>query len=443
MRPSIAAILFPGTNCELESLRACERAGMKAEVFRWNDDRKKLKKYDGYIIPGGFSYEDRGRSGIIASKDPIMDTIKKEAESGKVVFGICNGAQILVESGLIPGLTPDQLAMGLNWNERIHKGKIVGVGFYNDWIYMRSDVEKKRSAFNDFGKEYIMRIPIAHAEGRFTIQNPEILENLIANSQTVFRYCNAEGKIIDEFPVNPNGAVYNLAGVINPQGNVMSLMPHPERTEVSGQPIFDSISKYLTGKFTTVKPKIKKPVTKNAVKDNVETRKTAPDIEIRVELIITDNEERTIENTMKTHGFKHLKLKRNIYYGITCADKKDLKKTAARLIESGEIVNLNKETPHIIIGGKEYLYDKSRGALQEKSEKSRLDNFVYFVRDLDNFAGKSVMARLKTSFKDGEITSIEKGVLWNIGLKKRESVDKLIHTYIFHNPNAARLIAIK
>ena len=83
MRPSIAVILFPGTNCELEALRACERANMKAEIFRWNDEKRKLKKFDGYILPGGFSYEDRGRSGVIASKDPIMDAIQKEAENGK------------------------------------------------------------------------------------------------------------------------------------------------------------------------------------------------------------------------------------------------------------------------------------------------------------------------------------------------------------------------
>jgi len=442
MSPSIAAILFPGTNCELEVLRACERAGMKAEIFRWNDSRKKLKEYDGYIIPGGFSYEDRGRSGIIASKDPIMDAIKKEAESGKVVFGICNGAQILVEAGLIPGLTPDQLTMGLNWNQRVHKGKILGVGFYNDWIYMRSDAKQGRSVFNNFGKDYVMRIPVAHAEGRFTIRDTKILENLIKNDQTVFRYCDEQGKIIEEFPVNPNGAVYNLAGVCNPRGNVMSLMPHPERTEVSGQPIFDSIASYLKGKYKTVPSKSKSKVEISLLGDNVEKQKSKPDIEIQVELIITDNEERTIENTMKNRGFKNLKLKRKIYYGISCKDKNDLKKTAKKLIESGEIVNLNKEIPNVIIDNKEYLYDKNHGDLYEKTEKNDHRGFEYFIRDLENFAGKTVMSKLETHFDNKEIESMEKGIMWTIYLKKKESVDKLIATYIFHNPNAAKLIAL-
>jgi len=442
MSPSIAAILFPGTNCELEVLRACERAGMKAEIFRWNDSRKKLKEYDGYIIPGGFSYEDRGRSGIIASKDPIMDAIKKEAESGKVVFGICNGAQILVEAGLIPGLTPDQLTMGLNWNQRVYKGKILGVGFYNDWIYMRSDAKQGRSVFNNFGKDYVMRIPVAHAEGRFTIRDTKILENLIKNDQTVFRYCDEQGKIIEEFPVNPNGAVYNLAGVCNPRGNVMSLMPHPERTEVSGQPIFDSIASYLKGKYKTVPSKSKSKVEISLLGDNVEKQKSKPDIEIQVELIITDNEERTIENTMKNRGFKNLKLKRKIYYGISCKDKNDLKKTAKKLIESGEIVNLNKEIPNVIIDNKEYLYDKNHGDLYEKTEKNDHRGFEYFIRDLENFAGKTVMSKLETHFDNKEIESMEKGIMWTIYLKKKESVDKLIATYIFHNPNAAKLIAL-
>lgn len=442
MRPLIGVILFPGTNCELEVLRACERAGMKAEIFRWNDSRNKLKKYDGYIIPGGFSYEDRGRSGIIASKDPIMDSIKKESENGKVVFGICNGAQILVEAGLIPGLEVNRLTMGLNWNERIHKGKILGVGFYNDWIYMRSDAKKGRSAFNNFGKDYVMKIPVAHAEGRFTIREEKILQALIKNEQTVFRYCNEKGDIIEGFPVNPNGAVYNLAGVCNPQGNVMSLMPHPERTEVSGQPVFDSISAYLTGKHKLPSMEIAPVSVQKTQEDTVQTQKIAPDIEIRVELIITDNEERTIERTMKNRGYKNLKLKRKIYFGIHCVNKKGLLKTAEKLIESGEIANLNKEIPHVRIAGKEYLYDKAAGGLIEKSEKPVVSTFEYFVRDLDNFAGKTVMSKLETHSSARELNRIEKGVMWTIGLKKKESVDKLIRTHIFHNPNAAKLIAL-
>jgi phosphoribosylformylglycinamidine synthase len=440
MSPKIAVILFPGTNCELEALRACKRADMKGEIFRWNDSKSKLKKYDGFIIPGGFSYEDRGRSGVIASKDPIMDAIRKEADSGKVVIGICNGAQILVEAGMIPGLTPGELEMGLSWNERIHKGKIYGVGFYNDWVYIRSDAKKRRSAFNNFENDTIMKIPIAHAEGRFTIKNKKILDNLIKNEQTLFRYCDKDGNIKDEFPVNPNGAIHNLAGVCNPEGNVMSLMPHPERTEVSGQPIFDSMSEYLTGKYKLITSKSTKKV-HTKTKDTIEILKKKPDITITVELIITDNEERTLENTMKNNGFKDLKLKRKIYYGISIKDKDNLKKIASKLIKSGEIANLNKEIPIITIGDKVYSYDKTSGLTEIKNRKEEKGT-NYFISDYDNFAGKSVLSKLKTHFPAKEITKIEKGVMWNIIMKKQENLEKLIKTHIFHNPNAMKLVAL-
>jgi len=414
---------------------------MKPEIFRWNDNKRKLKNYDAFIIPGGFSYEDRGRSGIIASKDPIMESIKKEADNGKIVFGICNGAQILVEAGLIPGLTVDQPEMGLNWNERVYKGKILGNGFYNDWIYMRSDAKRGRSAFNNYEKDQIIKIPIAHAEGRFTIKNPEVLKSLIENDQTVFRYCDSNGKIIDEFPVNPNGAVYNLAGVCNRRGNVMSLMPHPERTEIEGQLIFNSVAEYLKGVFKLVIPKKATQTKKIIVKDIVEEQKKKPDIEIQVKLIITDNEERTIENTMKQKGFKNLKLQRRIYYSIHCKKNADKKKVAEKLLRSGELANLNKEIPTIIINNKYYLFDKKQGLMEKAFQKQK--QFNYVVKDLDNYAGKSVYSKIKTHFSREEITKIEKGVMWNIGLKKQESVNKLIETHIFHNPNAAGIMALQ
>src|SRR3989338_3801427 len=107
---TIAVILFPGTNCEEETARACKSVGLNAEIVRWNSAN--IESYDGYIIPGGFSYEDRVRAGVISAKDPILKIIKKEAKKGKPVLGICNGCQILIESGLIPGLK-DKVEMAL------------------------------------------------------------------------------------------------------------------------------------------------------------------------------------------------------------------------------------------------------------------------------------------------------------------------------------------
>ena len=123
-QPKIAIILFPGTNCELEAIRACKRAKMNPIIFKWNDNKRKLKSFDGFILPGGFSYEDRGRSGIIAAKDPIIKTIKEEASKGKPVIGICNGAQILIETAMIPELNKDDLEMSLAKNIWTKNNKI-------------------------------------------------------------------------------------------------------------------------------------------------------------------------------------------------------------------------------------------------------------------------------------------------------------------------------
>jgi phosphoribosylformylglycinamidine synthase I len=437
MTPKIAVIIFPGTNCDLETVRACRWAGMSPEIIRWNEDSSKLKKFDGFILPGGFSYEDRGRSGVIASKDKILKTIMNEAAKGKPLIGICNGAQILIEAGLIPGISYDIPEMALAWNERTKKEKILGVGFYNEWIYIRSGISRK-TAFNRFDPETIMRIPIAHGEGRFVTQNKSLQKELIQNQQNIFRYCSPKGKIIDEFPVNPNGSSMNLAGVCNKEGNILALMPHPERTKV-GLPVFASIADYIK---SNSKPKIIKI---KALKPKIEQVripkiKEKPDILIKVELIITDNEERTIENTMKRKGFKDLKLKRQILYAVYTKKGVNLQKTASTLIRSGELLNLNKETPLVEIGDKNYIFNKEEG-LQEVGTKT-VNGKNIFVLDFDNFKGKKVYSQVKHYFKENEIKKIESGVHWTIDLKTEQQIKKLIGTYIFHNPHSAKILAI-
>ena len=145
----IAVILFPGTNCENEAARAVEATGMKAEIIRWNDS-KKLGLFDGYILPGGWSYEDRIRAGVIASKDKVMNVIKEEAEKGKVVLGICNGCQVLVEAGIIPGVKDKvQMALAPNINPFVS-------GYYCTWIKIKN-ASKKKTAFK-FWKEIPSRL---------------------------------------------------------------------------------------------------------------------------------------------------------------------------------------------------------------------------------------------------------------------------------------------
>jgi len=439
MNPKVAVILFPGSNCELEAVRSSRQSGMETEIFRWNDESSKLKKFDAYILPGGFSYEDRGRSGIIASKDPIMEMIRKESSKGKPVLGICNGAQILVESGLIPGLTPDQLEMALAWNERIKQGKILGVGFYNDWIYIRHDVRSGRSVYNRFGKDVIMRIPVAHGEGRFTSREQNLLDNLIKNEQTLFRYCDRSGKFSNEFPVNPNGAVFNLAGVCNPEGHILALMPHPERT-IHGKPIFDSLADYLKSGSKTAIRKPQKIAKIKPVRDHMEQQKQKPDIVILVRLIITDNEERTLENTIKQLGYKDVTLYRQVYLGFHLQNRKNLEKTARKLIESGEILNLNKEIPTILIGKQAYSYEKKKGL--NKIKNPTPGGFHFIAMEYDNYAGKNIYANLQNHFPEKTLEKVERGISWIIRTKNVHTAGKVIQTHIFHNPHSMEIITV-
>ena len=222
-KPNIAVIYFPGNNCEEESLNAVVASGMDGRIVRWNQ-RKGMEKYDGFIIPGGWGYEDRIRAGIIMAKDPVFNIIKREAENGKPVLGICNGAQALVECGMIPGLKNKvEMALAPNINPFIS-------GYYCTWVHIKSAEAKNRCSFTSFTeKDEVIPIPIAHGEGRYITRNNELIGKLIKNKQIVFRYSTKDGKIEDIFPTNPNGAMHNIAAICNKKGNVMAIMPHPER----------------------------------------------------------------------------------------------------------------------------------------------------------------------------------------------------------------------
>ncbi len=228
-KPRVALIQFPGSNCEWETKRAAEAAGMACDIFRWNRDADLLAEYDGYLIGGGFSYQDRIRAGVIATKEPIVDRLFSEVvDRGKPVLGICNGAQVLVEAGLAPGLKPGEVEMALAPNRPHPEGRIAG--FCCRWVYIKHIAPPGRCVFTTQVPEgEVIPIPIAHGEGRYTTRTPEVIEKLRENRQIVFQYCDAHGNVSDDPEVSPNGAVDNLAGLCNPEGNVLAMMPHPER----------------------------------------------------------------------------------------------------------------------------------------------------------------------------------------------------------------------
>ncbi len=202
----VAVVQTPGSNCDQDALHALnDRLNIAAE-YVWHKETS-LDGFSGVVVPGGFTYGDYLRGGAIASRSPIVAEVKRFADEGKPVIGICNGFQILTEAGVLPG------ALVRN----------AGMRFICRKVYIKS--VNKDSVWTS-GIDKVLRVPIAHNEGRY-IADEETLARLRGDGRIAFVYCGPEGQEGDEH--NPNGASENIAGILNERGNVLGLMPHPER----------------------------------------------------------------------------------------------------------------------------------------------------------------------------------------------------------------------
>jgi len=222
----IGVIVFPGSNCDHDAYHAMSKVMGAKTKFLWHKDTD-LSGVDLLIIPGGFSYGDYLRSGAIARFSPIMQSVVSFAGAGNPVMGICNGFQILLEANLLPG--------AMLHNEKLR--------FVCKNVTIR--VERTDSLFTSkLGKGDVLSIPVSHGEGNYFIDD-EGLKELQDQDQVLFRYCDADGNLTKES--NFNGSVDNIAGILNRQGNVLGMMPHPERAMESvlgntdGKILFDSI----------------------------------------------------------------------------------------------------------------------------------------------------------------------------------------------------------
>ncbi|BER92842.1 phosphoribosylformylglycinamidine synthase subunit PurQ [Atrimonas thermophila] len=223
-------VVFPGSNCDRDCFHVLHDVLGVETVYLWHATRD-LKDCDCIVLPGGFSYGDYLRAGAIAAYAPIMLSIREFAEKGGLVLGICNGFQILVEAGLLPGvLLPN-----------------VGGHFICRWVYLR--VENSDTPFTmRYAQGEVVKMPIAHQQGNFFVP-PSVFEELERNNLIAFRYCDAQGRISPD--ANPNGSVGNIAGIVSPSGNVLGMMPHPERCAESilgsedGKRLFQSIIQWL------------------------------------------------------------------------------------------------------------------------------------------------------------------------------------------------------
>tara|TARA_B100000029_G_C17321105_1_gene868128 strand:+ start:75 stop:758 length:684 start_codon:yes stop_codon:yes gene_type:complete len=225
MRSSV--IVFPGSNCDRDVAVALEKFQIKNQMV-WHDEVN-LPKSDLVVLPGGFSYGDYLRTGCIASKSKIIDDVIKHAKKGGLVLGICNGFQILIETGLLPGV--------LLRNKKLK--------FISKNIFLKVINLNNQFCLN-YKKKDIIELPIAHNEGNY-FADKITLKNLEEKNSIAFKYCDKEGNINEQS--NPNGSSNNIAGILNLEKNVLGMMPHPERlidpvlSGEDGSPLFESLKK--------------------------------------------------------------------------------------------------------------------------------------------------------------------------------------------------------
>ncbi len=226
-----AVIVFPGSNCDRDVAVALEQVMGQPPVMAWHRNSE-LPKVDLIVVPGGFSYGDYLRSGAMAAHSPVMREVKERAVKGVRVLGICNGFQIVTEAGLLPGV--------------LMRNK--GLKFICKDVHLT--VSRNDTVFaGKYRKGQVIRIPIAHADGNY-FADADTLARLEDNAQVAFRYCDEAGNVTES--ANPNGSLNNIAGVYNQAGNVLGMMPHPERLAdpllggTDGRPMFDSLLEALS-----------------------------------------------------------------------------------------------------------------------------------------------------------------------------------------------------
>jgi phosphoribosylformylglycinamidine synthase I len=221
MSGRVGILIFPGTNSEEETMRACRAVDLDASFVHWNADLDDVRGFDAYVLPGGFAYEDRVRAGAIAAHDRLMTAVREGADAGKPVLGICNGAQILLESGLAPqlgGVTRAQAGFARN----APLGK-----FRSSHVHVKLSVAPERCAITaSLPAGAVIPGWASHGEGRLAAE-PAVLERLERGGHVAFVYCNERGETTPE--AIPNGSALGTAAIVNERGNVLAIMPHPER----------------------------------------------------------------------------------------------------------------------------------------------------------------------------------------------------------------------
>lgn len=396
----IGIVQFPGSNCERATRFAVKRAGMNPVDVMWHSNTVPWKTLAGFIIIGGFSFEDRCRSGAIAARSPLMKSLLEQAQQGKPILGICNGAQILVESGLVPGCinTKGELInqIAIADNQRIHHGQIEDSGYINDWCTI------KAAQTGVFGTaDTKLHIPFAHAQGRFMI-DPECYQQLKQAGIHSWHYCKQNGEIDPHFPTNPNGSLDNLAAISNISGNVLAMMPHPERTK-QGDPIFAAMRHYIEHSskksYQTLKldmPDLSAPLLSGNLSHS-----------LLIKLCITDNEAVSVQKALEHLGFA-VTVNKWLLWQIDATE-------AARqhILDSQELFNTNKEA----------LCDKLPN-----------DHHCFLVHDKTDIHGQYILRVLQQQYQIEGINSLQRGIVWGVSGATPPQLQDIIATGLLANP---------
>ena len=260
----VLILRVPGTNCDWETKIVFEYLGTKPEIHTFNsvvNGKVSIHDYQILVIPGGFSYGDFIRAGAVWGKkimSKIGHEIKKFVYSDeKPIIGICNGFQVLLETSLLPGIEDVKITLTTNLSNR----------YECRWTFLKYVNSGKCKILNELNRDYLLKIPIGHGEGRLIVKSSKDLNKLIENDLIIFRYCKSNGEFANnEYPWNPNGSIFDIAGICDYTGLIVGMMPHPERAFFKwqypdwarednpeefgdGYLVLNSIVKYIEKKF--------------------------------------------------------------------------------------------------------------------------------------------------------------------------------------------------
>ncbi len=228
----VCVLRVGGTNCDLEAQRAFQDLGVQAETMHLNEviKQRNLNDYHVLVFPGGFSFGDYVRAGVIWARwlsAKLGKELRAYVDDGRLILGICNGFQVLVEYGLLPGFD------GVSAIPEASLATNIPQGYNCRWVYLKQENNGKCIFTRKIKKGSVVRIPVAHSEGRFLFpkeKERKLLDRIYDDDLLVFRYCNRNGDTAEgRFPTNPNGSFHDIAGICNKEGTIFGLMPHPER----------------------------------------------------------------------------------------------------------------------------------------------------------------------------------------------------------------------